>query len=121
MVNINVEPTVAIGIVSLFVAGPLVIFGTIYKMIKAVQKRKIAEAYAKQGLVAPEEKFEPRKVDDVTLVRALAVIGVGLGVGLGEIWSNTVITISLVVGLCGLGMLGGWLITRPKKQKGADV
>jgi hypothetical protein len=118
MTNINIDPIAVTAIVAIFIIIPVTLFNSISKIVASVQRRKIAVECAKQGVAIPEEKAEePKKVGDVLLVRALAIIGMALGLGLGLIWDEVLLTVALIVGLGGVGMLGGWLIVRPKEQQ----
>lgn len=118
MTNINIDPIAVTAIVAIFMIIPVTLFNSISKIVASVQRRKIAVECAKQGVAIPEEKAEePKKVGDVLLVRALAIIGMALGLGLGLIWDEVQLTVALIVGLGGVGMLGGWLIARPKEQQ----
>ena len=120
MTNINIDPVVVVAIISIFAVIPIVLFGSILRIVASVQRRKIAEAYARQGMALPAEEQKPKKIGDVVLVRALALIGVALGLGLGLIWDDTLLTVALIIGCGGLGMLGGWLVIRSKEQKATD-
>lgn len=106
-----------LGVVTIFGVIPVSIILGIYHIVKSVQKRRIVEAYLRQGLVVPPEDKTPRRVSNVVLVRALAFVGVAIGLALGEIWYNNVLSLALVIGFAGLGMLVGWLIVRPRGEK----
>lgn len=106
-----------VGVVAIFGLIPISLIWGIYNIVKAVQQRRTAEAYARQGMIAPPENKMPKKVGDVVLVRGLALVGVALGLGLGEIWYNDILSIALVIGFGGLGMLAGWLIIRAQDKR----
>lgn len=120
MTNINFDPVLVVAVVSIFAVIPIVLFGSILRIVASVQRRKIAEAYARQGMALPAEEQKPKKIGDVVLVRALALIGVAFGLGLGLIWDDTLLTVALIIGCGGLGMLGGWFVIRSKEQKTTD-
>ena len=120
MTNINIDPVLVVAVVSIFAVIPIVLFGSILRIVASVQRRKIAEAYARQGMALPAEEQKPKKIGDVVLVRALALIGVAFGLGLGLIWDDTLLTVALIIGCGGLGMLGGWFVIRSKEQKTTD-
>ena len=117
MTNINIDPIAVTAIVAVCVIIPVTLFNSISKIVASVQRRKIAEAYARQGMALPAEDVKPKKIGDVVMVRALALIGVALGLGLGLIWDDALLTVALIIGCGGLGMLGGWLAIRSKEQK----
>lgn len=119
MTNINIDPVVMVAIISIFAVIPIVLFGSIQKIVASVQRRKIAEAYARQGMALPAEEQKPKKIGDVVMVRALALIGVALGLGLGLIWDDALLTVALIIGCGGLGMLGGWFAIRSQEHKGS--
>lgn len=107
-----------LAVLTMFGVIPVSIMWGIFKIVQSVQRRRIAEAYARQGMLAPtEEESKPKKMGDAVLVRALALVGVALGLGLGCIWENDILTVALIIGLGGLGMLAAWLIIRTKESK----
>ena len=119
MTNINIDPIAVTAIVAIMMIIPVTLFNSISKIVASVQRRKIAEAYARQGMALPAEEQKPKKIGDVVMVRALALIGVALGLGLGLIWDDALLTVALIIGCGGLGMLGGWFVIRSKEQKGS--
>lgn len=117
MTTFNFDPIAFVSVIALFAVIPIALFGSIYLIVNSVQQRKIAEAYARQGLtLPPKESKQPRKVGDMVLVRALALIGLALGLGIGQIWGLVRVTVALMIGLCSLGMIGGWYIVRSKDK-----
>lgn len=118
MTTFNFDPIAFIAVIALFAVIPIALFGSIYLIVNSVQQRKIAEAYARQGLtLPPKPDKQPRKVADMVLVRGLALIGLALGLGIGQIWGLTRVTVAMMIGFGGLGLIGGWYIVRSKENK----